>query len=159
MQKNPRVTRWSPRASRDGEHHRCQAHQGRASVGLRSEGGRDWKPPGPGQTFVLPLPRLSDLHHPSSAKQAPGCPWRRHVMLPPSPRSQPQQGPREPPTPHTPVLLPQPNCLCRGIPGACRPPQCPPRASRVRTGQGWPSARGSHRSLPLASPRQDIWSL
>lgn len=122
-------------------------------VGLRSEGGRDRKPRA--QTrLVLPLPRLSDL--PSSVKcqaSTSGAPGGG-VMLPPSPRSQPQQGTQGAPDPPQPVCgFPSLACLCR-TPGACRPPQCPPPCEQ---GQDWPGGGpqpGAHTALlPLASPR------
>lgn len=151
--RNPRVTRWSPRASGDGEHHWCQAHQG-DSGGTEIRRRARSQAPGPDQTRAAP----PSPQRPPIIRQVPskhlGCPWRGHVMLPPSPRSQPQQGTQGAPDPPQPVCgFPSLACLCR-TPGACRPPQCPPPCEQ---GQDWPGGGpqpGAHTALlPLASPR------
>lgn len=154
--RNPRVTRWSPRASRDGEHHWCQAHQG-DSGGAEIEGGARFEAPGPDQTRAALL--ASDLpHHPSSAKQH-WVPLEGACDAAPEPQESAAAGdPGSPPDPHSPCGFPSLACLCRTP--ACRPPQCPPPCEQ---GQDWPGVAPvpgltplSCHLLPLAG---DIWSL
>lgn len=160
--RNPRVTCPSPRASRNGDRHGCQAHQGdsgRAEIGRRA--GSD--APGPDRDCCCPPLTSAASRHPSSASKHLVRPWSGHAVLPPNPRShhQRQGAPESRWAPRSPCRSLSPASLCRTL-GAAGRHGAHPRLSRVRTGRGWPSARGSHCSpatclrLPLAG---DSWSL
>lgn len=142
--RNPRVTRPSPRASRNGDRHGCQAHQGdsgRAEIGRRA--GSD--APGPDRDCCCPSLTSAASRHPSSASKHLVRPWSGHAVLPPNPRShhQRQGAPESRWAPRSPCRSLSPASLCSS-----------------EQGQDWPGVALSQgltllsRHLPPAAPRQ-----
>lgn len=135
VHKESPVTRWSPRASRSGDRHWCQAHHG-DSGGAEIRRRARSEAPGPDQTHAAP----PSPQRPPIIRQVPskhlGCPWRGacDAALEPQESATRSRGTQRALDPPQPVYgSPSLASLWRML-GACRLPRCPPCASRVGGG-------------------------